>query len=382
MRVRSTPLLRHISFNIRLLLLSLAFTAIASIATDTIPFCNQLQGSSHFANKNRVAFRATCLQSSSQSFAAKTKAEPSTQNGAGARKTFNDRPARVAAKPLIQPTRSARSLAAKHPSQRFTHADVCQIWNDEGGEDIIFDSRSQDSKTKEGRLKIQGKKLKRWKEYIFRLDQSGTLTYNPPSGPVKEKRRIPLLAASLIDMETQDLYAWGVSTASRTFVIGSDTETDKREWKQAIQDTIDRVNLLERENLLQRYSSQNEINDVTSRSIEMNYPKESVGESQPIKAATLEALINHLFSSNCDIVFFKTFILTYRSFTKPEAFFQVIKQCFETGAVQSSSSPQKRAVPLLTSSSNSVHSRPLAMRPVDRLQRCLQRGDLQKKKRN
>lgn len=113
------------------------------------------------------------------------------------------------------------------------------------------------------------------------------------------------------------------------------------------------INHMQRqENLLQRYSSQNEINDVTSStnplpreenklhdfesvilfwdtgSIEMNYPKESVGESQPIKAATLEALINHLFSSNCDIVFFKTFILTYRSFTKPEAFFQVIKQWF------------------------------------------------------
>lgn len=39
---------------------------------------------------------------------------------------------------------------------------------------------------------VAGRKLKRWKEYLFRMDRAGAITYNPPAGPIKDKRRIPL----------------------------------------------------------------------------------------------------------------------------------------------------------------------------------------------
>jgi hypothetical protein len=57
-----------------------------------------------------------------------------------------------------------------------------------------------------------------------------------------------------------------------------------------------------------------------------DYPKATTGDAQMIKAATLEALLKHLFSPECDLIFFKTFLLTYRSFTKPESFFETLKR--------------------------------------------------------
>lgn len=249
------------------------------------------------------------------------------------------RSGRAGTKRLPPPPGPVSSLACKHPSQRFTPEEMSLLWDALEGEqkEMIYDARSQDSRTLEGRLKMQGRKLKRWKEYLFRMDRAGAITYNPPAGPIKDKRRIPLRGASVIEAEAEGVYAWSVVTPSRQFTIGADTEAAKIEWMRATQDAINQVMLVEREGLLQRNSAQNEIKDVSSRSAVADYPKAASGDAQMVKAATLEALLKHLFSPECDLIFFKTFLLTYRSFTKPESFFETLKRCFATGKVEVSS---------------------------------------------
>ncbi|KAL6059604.1 Ras GEF [Balamuthia mandrillaris] len=197
---------------------------------------------------------------------------------------------------------------------------------------------------REGWLNKQGQAFKTWKERWFKLCADGSLYYYKSKKDDIPLGKISLEGATIRDCDEEDKfypdrlakeghYGWIIETYQTPprdwFLYVKDPE-EKEAWMSDIKAAIEKIAIKERRELLSRNSTPPGLVQLPYRTPhQVAFPSIDYQVNKQIKAASIEFLFSHLFSSECDNVFFKTFLLTYRSFLEPHEFFKILKLSYE-----------------------------------------------------
>eukprot|EP01087_Luapelamoeba_hula_P016412 TRINITY_DN5047_c0_g1_i1.p1 TRINITY_DN5047_c0_g1~~TRINITY_DN5047_c0_g1_i1.p1 ORF type:complete len:1204 (-),score=182.30 TRINITY_DN5047_c0_g1_i1:42-3653(-) len=193
----------------------------------------------------------------------------------------------------------------------------------------------------EGWLTKQGGKVRNWKDRWFIVTKEG-FEYFENEQKEKQLGVIDLVGATQAECAEDNQqfikvkephYGWQIETPSRTFFLYAKTDENRRAWMASLQAAIENCNIMARQDVFLRNSSQRALTELPLEREDESYPLPIVDMDsyQHIQAASLSHLLTILFSSNCDVLFFKSFLLTYRSFLTPENFFKRLLLWYRDG---------------------------------------------------